>query len=42
MITLKLLSRQALLKVQAIKVLLEEGKIEEAKKEIEKILKLLS
>lgn len=41
MITLKHFSRQLLLKVQAVKILLEERSLEEAKRELEKLLEIL-
>lgn len=40
--SLKNFARTLFLKAQAIKLLLDEGKLEEAKKELEKILELLS
>jgi len=38
----EILNRKLLLKTQAVKILLRDKKIDEAKKQIEKILELLS
>lgn len=40
--SLKTFFRKLFLKTQSVKILIDEGKLEEAKKQIEEMLKLLS